>query len=72
MPAFFKKNLRINIYIRKNFLEKEVIIIKKTKVPTFESKRYVYRASIKLKNGKVIFAKAYGKRAFRIPVEDIA
>ena len=72
MPAFFKKNLRINIYIRQNLLEKEVIIIKKTKVPTFESKRYVYRASIKLKNGKVIFAKAYGKRAFRIPVEDIA
>ncbi len=39
--------------------------------PVSEDKHYVYRASIKLKDGTVIYAKAYGKRAFRIPVDNI-
>jgi len=29
---------------------------------------YIYRASIRLKNGKRIFAHQYGKQAFRIRV----
>lgn len=33
-------------------------------------KRYVYVASIKLRNGKRIYARNYGKRAFRIAVRD--
>lgn len=31
---------------------------------------YIYRPYITLKNGQRIFAKNYGKRAFRIWVED--
>ena len=33
-------------------------------------KRYIYRPWITLADGTRIYAKAYGKRAFRIPVED--
>jgi hypothetical protein len=29
---------------------------------------HIYRSSIKLRNGKRIFAKNYGKSAFKIPV----
>lgn len=44
----------------------------KENLPVSEDKRYIYRASIKLKDGTVIYARTYGKRAFRIPIEDIA
>lgn len=37
---------------------------------TKKSERYVYRSSIRLRNGKRIFAWQYGKKAFRIPVRD--
>lgn len=33
-----------------------------------EKPEFVYRASITLPNGKVIFARQYGKKAFKIPV----
>ncbi len=33
-----------------------------------ENQQYIYRSSIKLRNGKIIFAKQYGKSAFKIPV----
>lgn len=33
-----------------------------------EQPAYIYRASITLPNGKVIFARQYGKKAFKIPV----
>lgn len=29
---------------------------------------YIYRPFIKLKNGKIIYAKDYGLKAFKIPV----
>lgn len=32
--------------------------------------RYIYRPYITLKDGRVIWASSYGKRAFRIPVSD--
>lgn len=31
--------------------------------------RYIFRAYITLKNGRRIYAKQYGLKAFRIPVE---
>jgi|GEM_PF-3398034 len=31
--------------------------------------RYIYRASIRLRNGKRIFARQYGLKAFRIKVK---
>jgi hypothetical protein len=34
--------------------------------------RYVYAASIRLRNGRRIFASSYGKRAFRIAIRDEA
>ena len=37
---------------------------------TSTDKRYVYRSSIRLPNGRRIYAKQYGKRAFKIPVRD--
>jgi hypothetical protein len=39
---------------------------KPEKPPEFPA--YIYRASITLPNGKVIFARQYGKKAFKIPV----
>ena len=30
--------------------------------------KYIYTASITLRNGKKIYARSYGKKAFRIPV----
>lgn len=33
-----------------------------------EKPAYIYRASITLPNGKVIFARQYGKKAFKIPI----
>lgn len=44
----------------------------KEDLSVFKDKRYIYRASIKLKDGTVIYAKTYGKRALRIPIEDRA
>ncbi len=32
---------------------------------------YIYRTSIKLKDGTIIYAKTYGKKAFRIPITEI-
>lgn len=29
---------------------------------------YIFRSSLKLKDGTVIYAKDYGKKAFRIPI----
>lgn len=34
-----------------------------------EEERYIYRASIRLRNGKRIFAWQYGLKAFRIRVK---
>lgn len=31
--------------------------------------KFIYRTSIKLKNGKTIYAKNYGIKAFKIPIE---
>ncbi len=39
----------------------------KPKTPP-DSPAYIYRASITLPNGKVIYARNFGKRAFKIPV----
>ena len=33
---------------------------------------YIYRASIKLKDGTINYAKTYGKKAFRIPITKIS
>ena len=33
--------------------------------------RYIYRSSIRLRNGKRIFAWQYGKKAFRIKVKRV-
>jgi hypothetical protein len=33
-------------------------------------KRYIYRPSIRLRNGRRIFAAQYGLKAFKIPVRD--
>ena len=35
---------------------------------TEENVRYIYRAYITLKDGTRIYARSYGKKAFRIPV----
>ena len=36
-------------------------------------KYYIYRTKIRLKDGTILYARDYGKRAFRIPIyEDIA
>jgi hypothetical protein len=35
-----------------------------------KDRRYIYRPWITLPDGSRIYAKNYGKRAFRIPVED--
>ncbi len=35
-----------------------------------DNQRYIYRASITLKNGKKLYAKDCGKKAFKIPVKD--
>ncbi len=35
---------------------------------TEKSVRYIYRAYITLKDGTRIYARSYGKKAFRIPV----
>jgi hypothetical protein len=32
--------------------------------------RYIYRASIRLRNGKRIYARQYGLKAFRIKLRD--
>lgn len=37
---------------------------------SFNEERYIYRASIRLRNGKRIYAWQYGLRAFRIRVRD--
>ncbi len=37
---------------------------------TTDKVRYVYRAFITLKNGRRVYARQYGKRAFRIPIND--
>lgn len=36
--------------------------------PPDEGTRYIYRPFITLPNGTVIWAKSYGKKAFRIPI----
>ena len=36
--------------------------------PADKPKGYIYRPYITLQNGVVIWAKHYGKRAFRIPI----
>ncbi len=33
-----------------------------------DDERYIYRASIRLRNGKRIIASQYGRRAFRIKI----
>lgn len=35
-----------------------------------DRQRYIYVASIRLRNGKRIYARHYGKRAFRIAIRD--
>jgi hypothetical protein len=35
-----------------------------------ETRRYIYRASIRLRSGKVLIAAHYGLKAFKIPVSD--
>lgn len=42
----------------------------RTSAPADNPKGYIYRPYITLPNGTVIWAKTYGKRAFRIPVGD--
>lgn len=37
---------------------------------TKTKQRFIYRSSIRLPNGKRIFASQYGKKAFKIPVRD--
>jgi hypothetical protein len=37
--------------------------------PPDRSTVFIYRASIKLPSGKVIYARSYGLKAFRIPVK---
>lgn len=33
-------------------------------------KYYIYRTKIRLKDGSILYARDYGKRAFRIPIYD--
>ena len=74
MLAFFKNNLRNSPWIlRKISWKRRLYTLKhQEQIPVSKDRRYIYRASIKLKDGTVIYAKAYGKRAFRIPVDNIA
>jgi len=37
-------------------------------MPDRKIARWIFRASKTLKNGTVIYARQYGKRAFRIPI----
>lgn len=36
--------------------------------PILEDVEYIYRASIKLRNGKILYARDCGLKAFKIPV----
>jgi hypothetical protein len=38
--------------------------------PPNEGQRYIYRPYIRKPDGTIIWAKTYGKKAFRIPVSD--
>ena len=35
-----------------------------------KKKGYVYRSKMRLKDGTIIYAKDYGKKAFKIPISD--
>ena len=41
-----------------------------TAAPEKGQQQYIFRPYIRLKDGQILYAAAYGKKAFRIPVDN--
>lgn len=68
----FSTRLTLSLY--HDYIEKETLLQHLTgaiKGAKIMRERYIFRTWITLKNGEKIYAKDYGKKAFRIPVNDL-